>query len=487
MVRIGTVGKHLARSAAGIALFVTVLSGLAVSAAPAGAATLVVLNCNDSGPGSLRQAVADAASGDSISFALSSSCSTIHLTSGPITISQQLTIVGPGANNLAVSGDNASEVFDIATEGMANISGLTVEQGTASSGGGIYNQGVLTLSNSKVSGNTASNGWGAGFLTGTGSETDVVDSTFTGNVASVDGGGIFNYGTLTVSGSTFSGNHAVNGDGGGIYNFYQETAGVSDSTFSGNSAGFNGGGIVNEGGAMTVTSSTLSGNSAGTSGSDIAVGSMTTVQATILADGQMTTDCSGDITDNGYNLDDDNTCGFSSANHDLPATNPELENLANNGGLTETQLPALGSPVIGVIPTGTTSNDTQLCPRADQRGVESYGACSIGAVEGGFLITTTSLPDVEPGVTYGPLTLTTQETGMSTSPYKTAIQWTSVKVPKWLTLSSSGVLSGTPPGHLKVGIHSITVSVTETVKTLDGSARVKTKTTVETTLSLTVG
>ena len=86
-----------------------VLGGMvgAVVVAPgvAAASTLTVTNCNDSGAGSLRQAVADANSGDTINFALSPSCSVITLTSGTIDIATDITIDGPGSATLAVSGE----------------------------------------------------------------------------------------------------------------------------------------------------------------------------------------------------------------------------------------------------------------------------------------------------------------------------------------------------------------------------------------------
>jgi hypothetical protein len=74
------------------------------TAAPA--ATLEVSNCNDDGAGSFRQALANAASGDSIGFELSPACDLITLTSGEITIAQNVDIAGPGAGALAVSGDD---------------------------------------------------------------------------------------------------------------------------------------------------------------------------------------------------------------------------------------------------------------------------------------------------------------------------------------------------------------------------------------------
>ena len=419
--------------ATGLAMFMVVTAD---PAPVSGAGTLTVTNCHDSGAGSLRADIASATAGDTVNFFVSCPATSPITLASTLDINTNVNISGPGASRLVVSGNNAVEDFNVASGVTATISGITIEDGNTfqgggiyndgtlnvtdstisgnsagtmgggiynqgtltvngstlsgnkivngdgSSGGGIYNQGTLTLTDSTLASNTAPNGWGAGLLTAMDSETKVVGSTFSDNVASVDGGGIFNYGTLTVSASTFSGNEAVNGDGGGIYNFYQETMSVSDSTLSGNVAGFNGGGIVNEGGSMTVTSSTLSGNSGGTSGSDIAGGSTTTVvEATILANGKMNTDCSGDITDGGYNLDDDTSCSFSPVNHSQSGVDPDLGPLQDNGGPTDTLLPALTSPAVGVIPNQTTLNGVQVCPRVDQRGVASVGNCTIGAVE----------------------------------------------------------------------------------------------------------
>ncbi len=86
--------------------------------------------------------------------------------------------------------------------------------------------------------------------------------------------------------------------------------------------------------------------------------------------------------DEGYNIDDDGTCGFSAANHSIShSTTLDLGPLANNGGSTETILPGKTSSAVGVIPPGTTVNGVKVCPRTDQRGVASSGDCSVGAVE----------------------------------------------------------------------------------------------------------
>jgi hypothetical protein len=122
----------------------------------------------------------------------------------------------------------------------------------------------------------------------------------------------------------------------------------------------------------------------------------------------------------------------------------------------------------------------------DQRGVASFGSCTIAAVEGGFLISTTSLPNATPGTLYGPVTLTTQVAGVSASPNVTTLKWKKVALPKGLKLSSAGVLSGTPSSKLGGGTGPVAVQVTETVTTLNGTKKVKTKTTVQTTIPLTI-
>jgi hypothetical protein len=75
---------------------------------------------------------------------------------------------------------------------------------------------------------------------------------------------------------------------------------------------------------------------------------------------------------------------------------------------------------------------------------------------------------------------------MSASPHVTTLKWKKVSLPKGFKLSKAGVLSGTPSARLVSGTSSIKVSVTETVTTLDGKHKVKTKTTVQATIPLTI-
>src|SRR5438270_4174230 len=72
---------------------------LCAMAMQAHAATITVTNTNDSGPGSLRQALANANNGDTINFAVSD---TIMLTSGEVLVNKNVTISGPGANQLSI-------------------------------------------------------------------------------------------------------------------------------------------------------------------------------------------------------------------------------------------------------------------------------------------------------------------------------------------------------------------------------------------------
>jgi filamentous hemagglutinin family protein len=279
-------------------------------------ATLTVTNILDSGANSLRDQIAAAVAGDTIAFdrtGVFATPQTITLTSGALVLNKNLTIQGTGQNNLTISGNNASQVFDINSGATVTIDGLTVTAGkfsgegggifvgsgtslnlsnstvsasVADYGGGISNLGTTTLTNVTVTGNSATGGTGAGGIDNYGGtltlinstvtrntspegagiwsnqEVTITNSTISGNVSRGRGGGIFNQGgRLTVTNSLVSGNSAGN-NGGGISNTSGGTAAVINSTLSGNSATFGGGIHTGSGGTVTFTSSTLSGNSA---------------------------------------------------------------------------------------------------------------------------------------------------------------------------------------------------------------------------------
>ena len=129
-----------------VAILSTVL--FCICTIPAHAATITVTNTNDSGPGSLRQALRAANDGDTITFAVNG---TIALTSGGLPVNKSLTISGPGKDQLSVDGNQTLLVFGIFPDKTATISGLTIRNGQA----GILNEhGTLTVSNCAVSGNS---------------------------------------------------------------------------------------------------------------------------------------------------------------------------------------------------------------------------------------------------------------------------------------------------------------------------------------------
>ena len=193
------------------------------------------------------------------------------------------------------------------------------------------------------------------------------------------------------------------------------------------------------------------GNSAGGFGGGIANSGTVNAGATIVAGntGGVAPNCTGNApTSVGYNLTNDagTQCGFTQST-DVVNADPLLGVLANNGGPTQTMLPAAGGPAAGVIPLGTTLNSVSVCPRTDQRGVASTpGAkCTIGAVEAipdHIIITTTSLPS---GTLGQPYSFQLQALG-GTPPYtinKYGPKGMGV-LPRGLSLSRNGLISGTP-------------------------------------------
>ncbi len=289
----------------------------AATAMSAHAATITVTNTNDSGPGSLRQALAVAHDGDRITFAVSG---TITLTSGALVVAKSVTISGPGADQLSIVGIPFQSVFAV---GAATISGLTIRNGAVGidnggtltvrncvisgmSVGGIHNVSSLTVVNSNVSDNffgiynitgefgvvtatilsTTVSGNSAGGVVaapnffGGRAYITITDCTISGNFSATGGGGIFATNTsLSVANSTISGN-STGSSGGGISvsgSGLVPGSSIVNSTISGNSAKTSGGGIS---GGATVENSTISGNSAGMSGGGI-YGSATVENSTI--------------------------------------------------------------------------------------------------------------------------------------------------------------------------------------------------------------
>jgi predicted outer membrane repeat protein len=200
-----------------------------------------------------------------IQQAVDSGCSRILVTPGTyhenvvIPAGNTVAITGvAGASRTIVDGSDAGSVFTVNNGANVTLTGLTIQNGSAGEGGGIFNSyGAVTLINSTVTGNTAFDGGGIFTYGGT---ITLTNSTVMGNTAYIrGGGGIFNiYGTVTLTDSTVTGNTADLA-GGGIFNRFG-TLTLTDSTVTGNTAYFLGGGIYSDGGTLTLTNSPVTGN-----------------------------------------------------------------------------------------------------------------------------------------------------------------------------------------------------------------------------------
>lgn len=230
----------------GLALIAVLLFALAH---PVRAAGYVVTNTDDSGAGSLRQAIADAnasAGADTITFNLTGCPCSISLASR-LPITGALTIVGPGASQLAVDGGHTVQVFQIANVPVS-ISGITIRNGNAitttssGSGGAIYTQGSLTLTQVTVESNTAALYGGGVLVSG---KANIIDSTFENNSATkYDGGGLYAGNALTLTGSQFRNNRTPNhkGYGGGAGLVAYGPTSIANTTFISNTTEDWGGG-----------------------------------------------------------------------------------------------------------------------------------------------------------------------------------------------------------------------------------------------------
>ena len=329
----------------------------------------------------------------------------LQLALGTLTVTDSVTIIGPGARVLAISGNEDLRVFTFSA-GTSTVARLTIRDGWLAGnsgdgasrfGGGIYNHATLTvsectLSNNFVSGaNNLTNGGPGGDGRGAAIFNDgslaLYESTFgpsgslSGNVVSGgggaqntaqfgiggtggvgQGGAVFNSGTLSATNCTFAGNSAVGGGGGADTNH-----------FGGAGAEGSGAAIYNSG-TMTLTSCTISGNHAagGTGGQGNASinngisgpgsagvktsGGTATVRNSIIAantgNHSGAIDVDGVFTSAGYNLlgSRDHSTGFTATGDqggsDSALLNPMLDSLKDNGGLTDTMALLANSPAL---------------------------------------------------------------------------------------------------------------------------------------------
>lgn len=268
-----------------------------------------------------------------------------------------------------------------------------VSNNTAGAGfGGLAAGGPGLLRRVVITGNSAPAAGGGGIQAAGGTRFVADAITVDDNTAACFGGGLVTFfgdssPTVVIQNSTISGNQTTSScglGGGGLFNQGAGTLIVANSTVADNTTTTDGGGIWNNG-TMTLLNDTIANNSAANNGQagglfDTASGTAF-VANTAMAFATIGTGCGGPgISSGGNNLDEDSTCNFTGPG-DLQGLNPFLGSLQNNGGPTNTMLPASTSPLLN-------RGNSKICSAQpvngeDQRGFKrpQGGRCDIGSVE----------------------------------------------------------------------------------------------------------
>jgi 6-phosphogluconolactonase (cycloisomerase 2 family) len=243
-----------------------------------------VTNTNDSGAGSLRQAVLDANTdgGGVIIFepTFFAVPRTILLTTGQISLLSNIIISSPAPGRLTIqvagTASAVNRAFNVGTGATAFLTGLTLTGGNVlNPGGAIFNSSLLTLSNCVITGNTAASVGGGIRNQGASAVLNIVNTTIHGNTAIggiSGGGGIDSTGTLFIANSTISGNTKTNatGNAGGI--FSSGTTTLTNSTVTRNAAAGTGGasGVLRTAGTVTVRNTIIAENQNNAANPDVA-------------------------------------------------------------------------------------------------------------------------------------------------------------------------------------------------------------------------
>ena len=228
---------------AGFALFLLVV----IPSISATAGTVTVNALTDDGAGNcaakctLRDAILSASPADTIVFSSSLSYpATIVLSGTELYVFRDVTIVGPGIDALAISGNQQSRIMNVAVSASANISGLTLRDGFAADGqeGGAFvvNAGSsLVLTRVLLTANRAVN---------------------VNEGGSAEGGAIYAEGDVRISDSILSDNHAIGGRGGDLI--------VCPSIDLGSAGpgGYASGGAISAGAGLVLSNVVLANNSA---------------------------------------------------------------------------------------------------------------------------------------------------------------------------------------------------------------------------------
>ena len=230
-----------------------------------------------------------------ITFASSLTASgpaTITLNGTELLITNSMMILGLGADQLTIDGNNASRIFDLngSNKNTVSITGLTLQHGNGKGrfqsgfGGAIFNNETLILSNDTIVNNTANGNGGGVSIDGNGTLTST-SVTIVNNTANGNGGGV----SIDHDGSLISTNDTIDhngarGNGGGISIDGNGTLTSTNDAINNNSAGGNGGGVsINHNGALTSTNDTIVNNTATSNGGGVYNNSrLTTTNDTIL-------------------------------------------------------------------------------------------------------------------------------------------------------------------------------------------------------------
>jgi len=343
-----------------------------IGATESAVGTYIVTTNADSGSGSLRQWISIVVPGSTIIFATNLAGQIITLTSGQLTLTNNLTIDATALPaGIQINGNASSRVFCVSNGPVVVFSGLTIANGVNPAGifvggGGILSFGAtLTLNQCTLTGNYDTNSGDGGAILANNSTLTLNQCTLAGNHTTGIGGGIYSaHSTTSLNQCTVVGNYETGGPqgAGGIFTTVS-TLYLNQSTVSGNSSsGFQSAGGIFCGGPAFLTNSIVAGNSATfTAASDIAV-SISNVSL------------------GGTNIIQHSTSfvgGTYSGTTPINA-NPQLAPLDNYGGLTLTMPPLPVSPAVDAGSDATTNLFA-----TDQRGApRRFGShVDIGATE----------------------------------------------------------------------------------------------------------
>ena len=150
-------------------------------------------------------------------------CTTVYVSPAQVfhenvTIGRDVDLYGAGAADAdltILAGDGTGSVVTVKAGSTVNIAGFLIRGGAAVNGGGVANAGTLTVTGSYITGSSAIVSGGGVYNTGTMTLSDVDVDT---NTADEFGGGVYNRGRLTITGGTLVFQNAAGIDGGGVVN-----------------------------------------------------------------------------------------------------------------------------------------------------------------------------------------------------------------------------------------------------------------------------